>query len=247
MGVVQHQRLEHGVRAHLKALGLSEDTFVFDYMACIPGFSWDKYQKLRHSQLSIVSMNCFGGLLMHQLGMPFLTPTVNLYFLEDEYLCMLKDLRSYLSAFNRLSLETTAYNDAEQFEYPVFRLKDVHIFMNHNPLNQKIGDKYADEVKWYERLQRINWYNLFVTMYTERPEIAREFDKLPFEKKACFVPFSSDLDSAWQIDVTAATGKKIGLWDAVNRFGFGDPWFYDPFDMLLYGKKTSLLKTGDAN
>lgn len=112
---------------------------------------------------------------------------------------------------------------------------DVMVHMNHYP------DFDAALKIWEKRKARINWYNLFVTMYTERPENAEKFDQLPFAKKVCFVPFPMNLDSAWQVDPNA-TGKERPLWDTVNQFGMGNPHFYDMFDMLLYGKKTPLME-----
>ena len=77
-------------------------------------------------------------------------------------------------------------------------------------------------------------------MYTESEEILKEFNALPYGKKACFVPFKSDLDSAWYINPDirkdAQTFTRI-----INYFAMGYPFYYDVFDMLLYGKKTQLI------
>ena len=110
---------------------------------------------------------------------------------------------------------------------------DVIIYMNH----YRSFDAAVE--KWNERKQRINWENLFVTMYTSDEKILLEFDALPYDKKVCFVPFKSDLNSAWFIN-REVTGKKF-FWQTVNDFANGLPFFYDPFDMLLYGKKTPLF------
>lgn len=78
-----------------------------------------------------------------------------------------------------------------------------------------------------------------MTGYTESEEILQAFDTLPYGKKVCFVPFKSDLNSAWYINPEIKHG--VEFWDIVNRFGNSDPFYYDPFDMLLYGKKTPLI------
>ena len=85
----------------------------------------------------------------------------------------------------------------------------------------------------------------FVTTYTEDEEILQEFDALPYGKKVCFVPFKSDLDSAWYIDleIDNVAKEKYGqnMRARLDRFGWGYVFYYDLFDMLLYGKKTQLI------
>ena len=80
-----------------------------------------------------------------------------------------------------------------------------------------------------------------MTMYTESEEILEEFDAFPYDKKVCFVPFKSDLDSAWHINPDIRKDLKT-FTRIVNYFGMGEPFYYDPFDMLLYGKKTPLFE-----
>ena len=120
-------------------------------------------------------------------------------------------------------------------DYPEYFLGDIVLSMLHYP-------NFDEAVKkWYSRKNRINWYNLFVTMHTESQEILETFDALPYGKKVCFVPFKSDLNSAWYINPEIQ--KDITFGRRVHLFARGDyPAYYDPFDMLLYGKKTPLIK-----
>lgn len=77
-------------------------------------------------------------------------------------------------------------------------------------------------------------------MYATDPEILELFDALPYEKKVCFVPFKSDLPSAWYINPEIDKRAK-NMHDVVIGFGRGVFFYYDLFDMLLYGKKTPLI------
>ena len=77
-----------------------------------------------------------------------------------------------------------------------------------------------------------------MTMYTENPEILAEFDKLPFSKKVCFVPFKTDVESGYYLDLAKFNGLDLG--QAVNSVAKGEINSYDLWDMLLYGKKTPL-------
>ena len=207
-----------------------------DWIVCIPGFTLDKYRKLQRSRLSIFSRNCFGGLISNTLGLPFLSPFVNMFFEEREYIRFLRAPRVYME--EQLVFKQKAFEKNQQIYYPVFTLGNINLHFNHY-------DK-ANENDFNERKRRINWYNLFVTMWTEDAEILQEFDALPYGKKVCFVPFKSDLDSAWYINFSTKEDPERGtpysrFGKVVNDFARGKPFYYDPFDMLLYGKKTQLI------
>lgn len=204
-----------------------------DWIVCIPGFTLDKYRQLQRSRLSIFAMNCFGGLVSHTFGLPFRTPIINMFILEQDRVRFLSALHDYME--KPPVFKNTKWHAFFKFNYPIVMLGDVEIHMNH------YSDFDAAVAKWNERKALINWDNLFVTMLTEDEKILREFDALPYEKKACFVPFKSDVDSAWHIDV-GINKRYSKFFDKVNRFGMGDPFYYDLFDMLLYGKKTPLIE-----
>ncbi len=214
-----------------RQLRLPEEKLLGDWIVTIPGFTLEKYRKLQRSRLSIISKNCFGGLISHTLGLPFRSPFVNMYLNDKEYIRFLRAPRVYME--EHLHFKETAWQSALKFNYPIFTLGNVDLNMNHY--------RDFDEAKktWYRRREKINWYNLFVTGYTESEEVLSEFDALPYGKKVCFVPFKSDLDSAWYINLEINDG--VPLWEIVNRYGNGAPFYYDPFDMLLYGKKTQLI------
>lgn len=215
-----------------RRLKLSEDKLLGDWIVCIPGFTLDKYRRLQRSRLSIFAMNCFGGLISNTLGLPFRSPTVNMFFREEDFMKFLRTLPACLD--EKLTLKATRFDKGTELNYPVVTLGNVDIHMNHY-------SDFDEAVKiWNRRKARINPHNLFVTAYTENEDIAREFDALPFGKKVCFVPFKSDLDSAWYINPEVKPG--LEFWDIVNHFGWGRIFFYDVFDMLLYGKKTPLIE-----
>ena len=78
--------------------------------------------------------------------------------------------------------------------YPVLKIGNIELHMNHYP--------DADEaIKiWKKRCSRVNWFNILIEMFTEDAGILEEFDKLPYAKKVCFVPFKTDIDSAYNLD-----------------------------------------------
>ena len=207
-------------------LNLNEEKILGDRIVCIPGFELDKYRRLQRSHLSILSPECSGGIFSNCLGLKFNSPLVNLKFAGRDFMNFLKAPTDYME---KDLVEQPSTNTC-----PVAALGDLRIYMVHY--------KTFEEAlaAWERRKPRINWYNLFVMMHTESEEILKEFDALPYGKKVCFVPFKSDLDSAWYISPkTYKEGLTLG--HMVRRFGWGEIFYYDPFDMLLYGKKTPLI------
>ena len=204
-----------------------------DWIACIPGFTLQKYRQLQRSQLSIFSVNCFGGIISNLLGLPFRTPFVNLFLPNKDFIKFLKFPHVYLK--EPPIYQKHHYSSDKSLDYPVASIGDISINMMH----YKNFDESVEA--WEKRKQRINWYNIFVVMWTEDEKILEEFDKLPYGKKVCFVPFKSDLDSAWYVEHLFK--EKFPMYvHFVLQTAHGNPFFYDPFDMLLYGKKTPLIK-----
>ena len=214
-----------------RQLNLPEEKLLGDWIVCIPGFTLEKYRRLQRSRLSIFSSFCFGGFISNMLGLQFRSPFINLAIGEQEYIKLLRAPRIYME--EQFYFKKTGFERNLKRDFPIVTLGNVDISMNHDTdFNEAVE-------KWNRRKTRINWYNLFVTMATESEEILEEFDALPYGKKVCFVPFKSDLDSAWYINPEIHKG--LPFWDVVNHFCFGNPFYYDPFDMLIYGKKTPLI------
>ena len=227
------------VTANAHKLNLPEEKLLGDWIVCIPGFTLKKYRHLQRSRLSIFSMNCFGGCISNVFGLPFRSPFVNLQLLEQDFIKFLREPHSYIEKephFEKMTNKFKWYTLSSTV--PLLSLEDISLNMTHY--------KKAEESisQWNDRKTRINWYNLLVIMFTntkdDNEKILQEFDVLPYGKKVCFVPFKSDLDSAWYINHRVDKEAK-SFTGSIHRFMFGQFFYYDPFDMLLYGKKTPLI------
>lgn len=53
-------------------------------------------QRLTNKDFSIICQNCAAGFIYHQLGLKFLTPTINLYFYPGGFLQFVQNLHYYL-------------------------------------------------------------------------------------------------------------------------------------------------------
>ena len=216
-----------------RQLKLSEEKLLGDWIVCIPGFTLEKYRRLQRSRLSIFSINCFGGCISNMLGLPFRSPFVNLFLNDEDFIKFLRAPHVYMEEKPHFEKLTGSSLEAPE-GYPLLSLGNIFLNMMH------YKDKEKALSKWDERKQRINWYNLIVITLTENEEILQEFDAFPYSKKVCFVPFKSDLDSAWYINPEIDKDAP-SLRNRIDNFGWGKIFYYDLFDMLLYGKKTQLI------
>ncbi len=191
----------------------------------IPGFDLKKYIALINKRISIISNNCWGGVVYHTLGMEFRSPFVNMFLHDEDYLKLLKNFSYYMD--QRLQFDRYEYETVLKRNYPVCKLRDIELHFNHYV-------EMADvEEKWYSRCKRMNIENLFIMMFTEKQDIAERFTLLDFSKKICFVPFESTYKTLYTLRPNSIAEKEGPFWRIVMRqLMFRD---YDIIELLLNG------------
>ncbi|MDO4340833.1 MAG: DUF1919 domain-containing protein, partial [Eubacteriales bacterium] len=115
--------------------------------------------KLQADNFSIICSNCIGGTIYHRLGKQFLSPTINCWMHQPDFLKFVFDLKYYLTL--NLEFIETEYN------YPVALCGDVKVFFNHSKTKEEAAES------WNRRKGRVNYDNLFVIMY-DRDGITEE-------------------------------------------------------------------------
>ena len=134
-------------------------------------------ERLKVHETSIISMNCNGGILSHDLGLQFLSPTVNLFFRAEDFIKFCENLKYYLS-IDKMT-ECTDSDTIGKRTYPIAYLGDLTLYLVH------YTSVAEAEEKWNERKKRINWNNI-VIMNTDREGVTDElkdrFEKLPYRK-----------------------------------------------------------------
>lgn len=137
-----------------------------------------KNKKLLFNQTPcIISSNCNGGIIYHDLELKFLSPTINLFFYPKDYLKFVMNLEYYLSQ------KLCPFTKPELFVYPIGMLDDIEVhFMHYKTFEEAV--KY-----WEKRIKRVNFENLFFVM-TDRDgctyEQIKTFDELPYKNKVIF-------------------------------------------------------------
>lgn len=146
----------------------------------LKNWEWNRYKKrkfnrLKNKDFTIIGSNCNGMFMYYDLGMRFLTPTINLSIEMDDFIRMVKDLRWYMDQ------ELTEVK--EEYKCPIGLLGDIRIYFIHYSSFEEAREK------WKERKQRINWDNIFI-VGTERDgctyETIRNFEQLPYKNKVIF-------------------------------------------------------------
>lgn len=134
-----------------------------------------KNRRLKNRDVSIISSNCSGAFMYYDLGMRYLSPTVNLSIEMNDFVKMVKDLKWYMEQ------ELVELN--EKSECPMGMLGDVKIYFIHY-------DSFKDaKTKWEERKKRINWDNIFI-VGSEKDQCTydtiKNFEQLPYKNKVIF-------------------------------------------------------------
>ena len=127
---------------------------------------------------SILSNNCIGGVIYHNLGLKFLSPTINLYMENADFLLFVTHLREFING----EMKEVKGNTGKTF--PVGELSCpcgvITIYFSHYSTFSEAKQK------WQERAGRIDWENIVVIMeegIDATDEIVEKFQELPYEKK----------------------------------------------------------------
>lgn len=139
-------------------------------------------RRLTNLAPSILSLDCVGGVMAHDLRLRFNSPTVNLFFEScGDFIDYVADLRYYSQA--ELCECPYAYEGARR--YPVGMLKgngtlpDIKIHFLHYRSFEEAREK------WLERSGRLDFDNLCVVMQVAKLDegLLERFERLPIPRK----------------------------------------------------------------
>ena len=173
---------------------------------------------IKKNGLSIISNDCIGGIIYHDLGLKFLSPTINLFFeTQDDYLEFLSDV-NYYSNVSPIQVERKDVN------YPVGKLvkgdKEVLIhFMHYDTFENAVS-------KWVERGKRINYDKLFVIWHVGNENGPTKsdlvlFDDFKFIKKILITGNKCNYDYDYIVKLDLYSNKNYYpgmILDYPNRF-----------------------------
>lgn len=135
---------------------------------------------LRHrnkkKKISILCANCIGGIIYHNLGLRFYSPTINLTITNNTFVKFLHNQSYYLS------LDPVEVNGTRYPMFPNAKIGDVELIFNHSKNFQEGYDK------WNSRKKRLieNEKYVIVFDYLLTDEDIKGLSKVNCKKLVCF-------------------------------------------------------------
>ena len=146
-------------------------------------------KKLTNTEFTVISNNCWGGMLYESYDLPKQSPTVGTFFMADDYIRFCRDLRAYTpKPLTFIKPEASRYaellkKDPRFGSYPIGVIDDIEIMFLHYHSEEAACDK------WTRRCERIRWDKLIVKFNDQNgctEDHVRAFAELPFEHKLFF-------------------------------------------------------------
>lgn len=157
---------------------------------------------LRNRNVTIISENCWGGILCQYLGIGYNSPFVGLLVPAPDYIKILRSLREYVEGDFRFIPRSESRWERElryfKQDFPIAILTPkgegdpVEIHFLHYATPEEAVEK------WRRRAKRINYQNIIVKLAERNECTAAEiaaFEELDYPSKICFTakeyPYSS--------------------------------------------------------
>lgn len=135
--------------------------------------------KLNNDNFTILASNCAAGIIYNRLGKQFLSPTINMWFKQGDFIKFCLNIKHYVET----ELE---FIDTDEYDFPVAKLDDIYLFFNHSNSKEEAANN------WYRRKNRINYDNLYILMYDRGNLPKSEYLKLNSVKCKNKVVFTAD-------------------------------------------------------
>ena len=189
----------------------------------------EKKSKLcKNKSISLLCNNCTGGVILHDLGLRFNTPTINIGIRNpDEFLFFVENIENLIETdFQELEFEK--YHLPAGFLSYEGKTIDV-VFTHYKDFNE--GRR-----KWMERMKRINFENIYI-LY-ESPNVSKafieKFSMLPYRKALLSIKTDVEYDFYYGFNFYKKwkPGKILNYksWFSVKRY-------LDDFDYISFFNK----------
>lgn len=155
------------------------------------------YNRIKCKNITIISNNCWGGIFYRNNNLEYLSPTLGLFFMAEDYIKFIYNLSEYINSnLEFISLDESKYKDyLKKLNYnsPIGKIKDVEIMFLHYKNEKEAFDK------WERRKKRINWDKIIFKFSDQNMctyEHLKKFDEFNCKNKICFTTRKyDDLDT----------------------------------------------------
>lgn len=130
-----------------------------------------KAKKFKFTDFSIISNNCFGGIIYRNHHLPYLTPTAGLFIMPRDYIKFINNLKYYLNVEpTEVKVEKSKYYEylkKRNYNGTIGKIDDIEImFLHYQDFNE------AKE-KWIKRAKRVN-YNKIIFKFNDQNDCSIE-------------------------------------------------------------------------
>lgn len=123
-------------------------------------------KKLKNKDFTIFSSNCTGGIIYHELGEKFLSPTINIRISSKDFVKFILNINFYLE-------QPLVFFRGDE-DCPMAYMGDIVVYFVHYETEEDAREK------WEERKKRINWDNVYIIL-NDRDGVTHE-DILALQK-----------------------------------------------------------------
>ena len=147
-----------------------------------------KQKKLKNKDFTIISNNCFGGIIYRNNHLQYKSPTCGMYFMAPEYIKFIYNIEKYINnvVIKEIQIEESKYSNylkERQYKGIIGKIDDLEIcFLHYSDINE------VNE-KWNKRAKRINWNNIIYKFNDQNLctyKELKEFDDFKAKNKICF-------------------------------------------------------------
>lgn len=195
-----------------------------------------KRRGLKKCDVSILCNNCTGGFILHDLGLRFDSPTINMFFHSLDFFDFIEHFDYYIKQ-PLVQIDNPRYDD-DAPDYPVAilsggdTLRDLELHFLHYKTFEE-----ADE-KWRLRKSRLHPESLYV-MWTfmgmeQDEEIYERAVNLPAKNKVFFVNHQVNKEKYPSFYYIRGFEDQVGLGQLGKFMNLKGERYYDQFDYVKW-------------
>lgn len=161
---------------------------------------------IKNKDVTLITQNCIGGVLYHEYGLNFQSPTINLFIEDESFVKFVENLEYYLS------IPATAFTDCfidpidDNIRYPKIRIDDIEVCCLHYKSCQEAVQA------WERRRARVKWDNIRV--------IANSWnlhENTELIKRVCGTKYKTICLTYGNYDIPNCVQLKGNMWELDNR------------------------------
>ncbi|WEG13388.1 DUF1919 domain-containing protein [Pullulanibacillus sp. KACC 23026] len=161
-------------------------------------------KKIKNTDFTIFSNNCWGGFVYQSYGLAYNSPTIGLFFMAGDYLKFISEVNKWVYAeLEFIKPENSKYSSHfknwDKFgTYPIgkFAGSDIEIhFQHYNSEDEAYNN-------WKRRTNRINWNKVLYKFNDQNlctSDHIRKFSNLPHKNKICFTSKDYSIPNTYHI------------------------------------------------